>query len=175
LIREVIARRRAQSEASRPNDLLSKLMLARDEETGEMMSDVLVRDESLGIFVAGHETTARTMSFLWWALHEKPAVAERLYAELDAVVPRDAPPTLEHLKRLPYTLRTIKEVLRLYPPSPLQPRDPVGSARAPLRRAARRRSHAPDRDGWHVDGAHRATDGGHRALTRTRTGSSAGC
>jgi cytochrome P450 len=126
LIREVIARRRAQSEVSWPNDLLSKLMLARDEETGETMSDLLVRDESLGIFVAGHETTARTMSFLWWALHENPAVAERLYAELDAVVPRDAPPTLEHLKRLPYTLRTIKEVLRLYPPSPLQPRDPIG-------------------------------------------------
>src|SRR5262245_22965755 len=126
LIRDVIARRRAEPEASWPNDLLSKLMLARDEETGETMSDLLVRDESLGIFVAGHETTARTMSFLWYVLHENPAVAERLHAELDAVVPRDEPPTLEHLKRLPYTLRTIKEVLRLYPPSPLQPRDPIG-------------------------------------------------
>src|SRR5262249_40421570 len=64
-IREVIARRRAEPEASWPNDLLSKLMLARDEETGETMTDMLVHDESLGIFVAGHETTARTMSFLW--------------------------------------------------------------------------------------------------------------
>jgi cytochrome P450 len=40
-------------------------------------------------------------------------------------VPRDEAPTLDHLKRLPYTLRTIKEVLRLYPPSPAQPRDPT--------------------------------------------------
>jgi cytochrome P450 len=126
LIRDVIARRRAQPQASWPNDLLSKLMLARDEETGESMSDLLVHDESIGIFIAGHETTARTMAFLWYALHDNPRVAERLRAELDAVVPGDEPPTLEHLKRLPYTLQTIKEVLRLYPPSPAQPRDPVG-------------------------------------------------
>ena len=72
LIREVIARRRAEPQASWPNDLLSKLMFARDEETGETMTDTLVHDESLGIFVAGHETTARTMSFLWYVLHENP-------------------------------------------------------------------------------------------------------
>jgi cytochrome P450 len=126
LIREVIARRKAMPEASWPNDLLSKLMLARDEETGEAMTDMLVRDESLGIFVAGHETTARTVSFLWLMLHENPGVAERLHAELDAVLPRDAAPTLEHLKRLPYAAQVIKEVLRLYPPIPALPRDPVG-------------------------------------------------
>jgi cytochrome P450 len=125
LIGEVIARRRAEPRERWPNDLLNKLMSARDEETGEAMSDVLVHDESLGIFVAGHETTARTMTFLWYALHENPQIAERLRAELDEVVPRDEPPTLEHLKRLPYTVRTIKEVLRLYPPSPSQPRDPI--------------------------------------------------
>jgi cytochrome P450 len=125
LIHEVIARRRAEPQASWPNDLLSKLMLARDEETGETMTDMLVHDESIGIFIAGHETTARTMSFLWYALHENPEVAERLHAELDAVIPHDQAPTLEHLKRLPYTVRAIKEVLRLYPPSPAQPRDPT--------------------------------------------------
>jgi cytochrome P450 len=125
LIREVIARRRAVPQAQWPDDLLSKLMAARDEETGEMMSDVLVHDEAIGIFIAGHETTANTMAFLWYALHENQDVAERLHAELDAVLPSNEPPTLEHLKRLPYTLRTIKEVLRLYPPSPAQPRDPV--------------------------------------------------
>jgi cytochrome P450 len=125
LLHDVIARRRAQPRESWPNDLLTKLMSARDEETGEAMSDLLVHDEAIGIFVAGHETTARTMTFLWYALHENPHVAERLKAELDEVIPRDEPPTLEQLKRLPYTTRTIKEVLRLYPPSPSQPRDPV--------------------------------------------------
>lgn len=125
LINDVIARRRAQPQSDWPNDLLSKLMLARDEETGQSMTDVLVHDESLGIFVAGHETTARTLSFLWYALHENPEVAGRLHAELDAVLPRDRPPTLEHLKHLPYTRQTIKEVLRLYPPAPVAPRDAV--------------------------------------------------
>jgi len=125
LIHDVMARRRAEPQSCWPNDLLSKLMLARDEETGEMMTDVLVHDESLGIFVAGHETTARTLSFMWYALQETPHVAERLHAELDAVLPQGQAPTLDHLKRLPYTMQTIKEVLRLYPPSPAQPRDPL--------------------------------------------------
>jgi cytochrome P450 len=123
LIREVIAKRRAQPQADWPDDLLSKLMSARDEETGETMTDALVRDESLGIFIAGHETTARTMSFLWYVLHRNPEVEARLHAELDSVLPRDAAPTLDHLKRLPYTLQAIKEVLRLYPPAPAYARD----------------------------------------------------
>jgi cytochrome P450 len=125
LIREVIARRRTEPRANWPNDLLSKLLLARDEETGETMTDLLAHDESLGIFIAGHETTALTMSFLWYALHENQEVGVRLHAELDAVVPRDQSPTLEQLKRLPYMMRTMKEVLRLYPPSPMFPRDPT--------------------------------------------------
>jgi cytochrome P450 len=123
LIQDVIARRRSQPRTAWPDDLLSKLMLARDEETGEAMTDMLLRDESLGIFIAGHETTARTMSFLLLALNENPGVEARLHAELDSVLPRDEAPTLEHLKRLPYTLQVIKEVLRLYPPAPAYARD----------------------------------------------------
>ena len=123
LIQDVIARRRSQPRGDWPDDLLSKLMLARDEETGEAMTDMLVRDESLGIFIAGHETTARTMSFLWLALQENPDVEARLHAELDSVLPREDVLTLEHLKRLPYTLQVIKEVLRLYPPAPAYARD----------------------------------------------------
>jgi len=60
---------------------------------------------------------------LWLSLHENPDVEARLHAELDAVLPRDEAPTLEHLKRLPYTLQVIKEVLRLYPPAPAYARD----------------------------------------------------
>jgi cytochrome P450 len=65
-------------------------------------------------------------SFLWYCLHDNPAIAARLHAELDAVLPRDQAVALEHLKRLPYATRVIQEVLRLYPPSPLMPRDVVG-------------------------------------------------
>lgn len=125
LIDEMIAARRAEPPSSWPDDLLGRMMSVRDDETGEAMSDELVRDESIGIFVAGHETTARTLSFLWWALDENPDVSERLRSELDAVLPRDQSPKPEHLERLPYMDRTIREVLRLYPPAPAFPRDPI--------------------------------------------------
>lgn len=121
-IQGVIAQRRAQPPASWPDDLLTRLMQARDDETGEPMSDTLLRDESITIFFAGHETTARTLAFLWYALAEHPEVAERLHAELDTVL-GDAEPTLDHLKRLPYTLQIVKETLRLYPAAPMYARD----------------------------------------------------
>jgi cytochrome P450 len=123
-IQGVIAQRRAQPPESWPDDLLSRLMQARDEETGEPMSDSLLRDESITIFFAGHETTARTLAFLWHALDENPQVAERLHAEIDSVLGDDAP-TIEHLKQLPYTLQVVKETLRLYPAAPLYARDAV--------------------------------------------------
>lgn len=121
-IQDIIAQRRAQPPEEWPNDLLTRMMQARDEETGQPMSDVLLRDESITIFFAGHETTARTLSFLWHALTEQPEVAARLHAEIDAVL-GDAAPTLDHLKRLPYTLQVVKETLRLYPAVPMYARD----------------------------------------------------
>lgn len=121
-IEGVIAQRRAQPSADWPNDLLSRLMQARDDETGEPMSDSLLRDESITIFFAGHETTARTLAFLWYTLADHPEVAARVRAEIDAVL-GDAAPTLDHLKRLPYTLQVVKETLRLYPAAPMYARD----------------------------------------------------
>jgi cytochrome P450 len=121
-IHDVIAQRRALPPDQWPDDLLTRLMQARDEETGAPMSDTLLRDESITLFFAGHETTARTLSFLWYALAEHPEIAARLRAEIDTVLGDEAP-TLAHLKRLPYTLQVIKETLRLYPPAPMYARD----------------------------------------------------
>lgn len=123
-IQGVITQRGTQPPERWPNDLLSRLMHTRDEETGEPMSDVLLRDESITIFFAGHETTARTLAFLWHALAEHPEVAARMHVEIDSVLGNDAP-TLAHLKQLPYTLQVIKETLRLYPAAPMYARDAV--------------------------------------------------
>jgi len=123
-LHSVIVQRRALPEADWPNDLLTRLMQARDEETGEPMSGNLLRDESITTFFAGHETTARTMTYAWYALAANPGVAEKLHAELDAVL-GDRTPTLEDLHHLPYTLKVIKEVLRLYPPAPVYIRDAI--------------------------------------------------
>jgi len=121
----LIAERRGQDDAKWPDDLLSKLMKARDEDTGEPMSDGLLHDESITTFFAGHETTARTMSFTWYALAANPKVAERLHEELDRVL-GGRPPTADDLRKLPYTLQVIKEVLRLYPAAPFYVRDAIG-------------------------------------------------
>lgn len=123
-INTLIAQRRAMPETQWPDDLLTRLMQARDEETGERMAENLLRDESITIFFAGHETTARTMSAAWYALASNPEVARQLHEELDHVL-GDRSPTVEDLHHLPYTLQVIKEVLRLYPPASFYIRDAV--------------------------------------------------
>ena len=125
-ITTLIAQRRALPEDQWPDDLLTRLMQARDEETGEAMPERLLRDESITMFFAGHETTARTMSAAWYALSSNPEAASRLHDELDRVL-GDRYPTVDDLHRLPYTLQVIKEVLRLYPPAPVYIRDAVNA------------------------------------------------
>jgi len=123
-IATLIAQRRAADEATWPDDLLSRLMKTRDEETGQPMSEALLRDESITTFFAGHETTARTMTFAWYALAANPKVTERLHEELDRVL-GGRPLAPEDLKQLPYALQVVKEVLRLYPAAPFYVRDAV--------------------------------------------------
>jgi cytochrome P450 len=99
-------------------------MEARDPDTGEAMTETLLRDESITMFFAGHETTARTMAAAWYALGTHPEVAARLHKELESVLGDDAP-TLQVLHHLPYTLQVVKEVLRLYPAAPFYARDAI--------------------------------------------------
>lgn len=88
------------------------------------MSRDLLRDEALTNFFAGYETSARTISHAWYALAGNPEVRARLHEELDREL-GDEIPTIDTLKRLPYTLRTIKETLRLYPPAPMYAKDVI--------------------------------------------------
>ncbi len=127
-INALIAQRRATAEAEWPDDLLSRLMKARDEETGQAMSESLLRDESITTFFAGHETTARTMTFAWYALAANPKVTARLHEELDRVL-GERMPTVDQVRQLPYTLQVIKEVLRLYPAAPFYVRDAIAADR----------------------------------------------
>lgn len=125
-INGVIGQRRAMSEDQWPQDLLTKLMMVRNEETGTPLSESLLRDEAITTFFAGHETTARLLTFTWYALSSHPEVMATLQAELDRVLgSREA--TLEDLHHLPYTLQVIKEALRLYPPAPFYVRDAIES------------------------------------------------
>jgi cytochrome P450 len=98
------------------NNLLSLLLHARDEGDGKGMTDRQVRDEAMTLFLAGHETTALTLSWAWYLLAGHPEVEARLMGEWRQVLAgRD--PAVEDLPRLRYTEMVVHEALRLYPPA----------------------------------------------------------
>ena len=105
-------------------DLLSMLLEAKDEETGEGMDDAGLKDEVLTLLLAGHETTANALSWLWYLLSENPAQRERLHAELDQVLGGRCP-GLADLAALQFTEQVIREALRLMPPGWLFGRAPI--------------------------------------------------
>jgi cytochrome P450 len=96
-------------------DLLSMLLAAQDED-GSGMSDRQLRDEVMTLFLAGHETTALTLSWAWYLLAQNPEAEKKFHAELDEVL-GDRPPTVADLPRLKYTEQVAKESMRLYPPA----------------------------------------------------------
>jgi cytochrome P450 len=98
-------------------DLLGRLVAALDEETGAGLGAEEVRNEVLTIFVAGHETTAAAMTFVWYALSQQPEWEEKLHAELGRVLGGRAP-TDADLPNLKLTRRIVEETMRLYPPAP---------------------------------------------------------
>ena len=108
---------REKNLAGAPNDLLTRLIAAKDPEDGAGLTAQEVRDEIITIFEAGHETTAVAMTFTWYLLSQHPEVEARLHAELDAVLGGRAP-TAEDAPNLPYTRQVLEEAMRLYPPAP---------------------------------------------------------
>ena len=99
IVYQFIDQRRASGEDR--GDLLSMLLLSEDED-GERMTDRQVRDEAVTLFLAGHETTANALNWTWWLLAQNPSAEARLHTELDSVMQGNQP-TLEDLRRLPYT------------------------------------------------------------------------
>lgn len=98
-------------EDGEPVNLFDFLLAARAEG---LLTDQDVRDEVVTIFLAGHETTAQTLSWAWYLLSLHPEIEARLHAEADAL--GDRPPTFDDLAALPYTRMVVEETMRLYPP-----------------------------------------------------------
>jgi cytochrome P450 len=114
VVYQIIAERRRSGAAG--GDLLSMLLSARDEETGERMNDRQLRDEVMTMLLAGHETTSLALSWTYWLLWQHPDIEARLAAEAaDVIGTRRA--TFADTERLVYTRKVIDESLRVYPPA----------------------------------------------------------
>lgn len=95
------------------NDFLSMLMHTVDKDNGNHMPDKAIVDEVMTIIVAGHETTAGTLNWVWYLLSQYPSIEAQVHEEIDALPEQ---PGIEDLQNLAFTRQVIEEALRLYPP-----------------------------------------------------------
>lgn len=104
--------------------LLSMLLGSVDADTGKPLTDTDLRDEVFTMFVAGHETTALTMTWLFTLLDGRVDVLAKLTEEVDRVLGTNAP-TFENVPKLQYLRQTIDETLRLRGPVAMNARSAV--------------------------------------------------
>jgi cytochrome P450 len=114
VVDELIAHR--QQAGAEGDDLLSRLLRARDPDTGAAMDAQQVRDEALIFLLAGHETTSTALTFTLHLLARHPGEQRLVRDELDAVLDGRAP-TIDDAAALERTAMAIKEAMRLYPPA----------------------------------------------------------
>ncbi len=119
---EIIGERRARGQGG--SDLLSTLLESRDA-AGRPLDPRLLRDEVVTLLLAGHETTALTLTWTLYLLARHPEVAARIEAEVDAVVGADRAPEASDIPNLGYLAQAIGEAMRLYPPVYLVGRETI--------------------------------------------------
>jgi cytochrome P450/NADPH-cytochrome P450 reductase len=118
----IIRERRAALERGEavPNDILQAMLTTRDKVTGQRLPDDNIRAQLITFLIAGHETTSGMLSYALHAVSTTPEVERKLIAEADAVLGRDYSyrPSFADIEKLDYTLRVLKEALRLQPTAP---------------------------------------------------------
>jgi cytochrome P450 len=112
LVAELIERRRREPEEH--FDFLGMLMATRDRDSDAGMSDKEMIDEVLTLIVAGHETTAAALTWVWYLVSQHPQTAQALQDEADRVTAKRL--GLDAAESLAFTHQVIQEALRLYPP-----------------------------------------------------------
>ena len=129
-----IVRERRASGVDR-GDLLGMLLATKHEDDGSALGDKEIRDQSMTLMLAGHETTANALSWTLYLLGRNPDARARVEREIDAVLGgRRA--TAADLPQLPLALQALKESMRLYPPAYIIGRQAtravtIGGARIP--------------------------------------------
>lgn len=113
VVAKLIAERRLRPPG---DDLLFRLLEARDEESGRAMSEAQLRDEVTTLLLAGHETTANALSWTFYLLSEHPEIGREVEAEIDRVLGAEAV-TIEAIPALNLSRAVLQESMRLYPPA----------------------------------------------------------
>ncbi len=136
---ERIVRDLVVEEGRRPagsgQDIMSRLVASAAQESDSETGRIRIRDELVTLLLAGHETTASTLSWAFYLIGRHPEVWQRLHEEAVTVL-GDRPPEYEDLRTLTYTTMVVQEVMRLYPPVWILPRlavadDEVAGYRVP--------------------------------------------
>lgn len=126
LRREVARLLREQRDAGGADNLLHRLVAARDPETGRGMDDDQLVDNLLTFYLAGHETTAKALAWTLYLLARSPRWMEKVAQEVRDVAGA-SPLTAEHVERLQLTQQVLKESMRLYPPVPIMSRQAIAA------------------------------------------------
>lgn len=113
-----------QRQQNPPGDLLTMLLSARDEETGETMTSQQVRDEAVTLFAAGHETSSNALAWTLYLLAQHPQILQTLREEIENVL-QYRTPAFDDLRKLSFAAQVIQEGMRLYPPAFAVGREPV--------------------------------------------------
>jgi cytochrome P450 len=135
VVDDLVAQRHARPGGASGDDALSRLISSAESEPDPAVGRRRLRDELVTLLLAGHETTASTLSWTLYLVDRHPHVWERLHAEAVDVL-GDGPPDEAGLRRLEYTSAVVQEAMRLYPPVWILPRlaqqdDEVAGYRVP--------------------------------------------
>lgn len=119
LSEEIITQRRSAlrdgNDQEQPRDMLALLLQAEDNPE-VTYSENQIRDEVATFLIAGHETTALSLTYTLALLSDHSSAQDRIRDEADTVL-GDEQPCYEHISDLEYTKRAYREGLRLYPPA----------------------------------------------------------
>ena len=120
-IYRLIRERRAHPKETQ--DFLTLLLAAKDDE-GRQMTDQQIHDEVIAFFIAGHETTACALTWVWYQMAQQPALVSQIQAEIDAKL-GDRTVSTNDLPALPISKQVLDETMRLYPPGWASSRSPT--------------------------------------------------
>ncbi len=104
-----------QALKQKPDDLLTLWVTATDETTGKPFTDKQIKDEVITALFAGHDTTSGAIMWAWYHIAQHPDVEAKLIQEIDETIGSQQL-EFSDLKKMPYCMMVIEEILRLSPP-----------------------------------------------------------